>query len=298
MQGQTILQCQVPLHKTALSPLVPSPPVVRGHPRTACTYKRFLRQRLQLRQPCQQLRASSQTDTLAAAAPALFDTPLQQLSGEQTALPAAAGVYAVYDKDGTLQYIGLSRKVTVSIANHKQDLPDYTHSVKVATVANPTKENLTAAWKQWVESAVQANGAVPPGNARNSPQQWVRKAPRAKPELKLTPGKGLQDLTCSLEELLDTVVKTNKVVAFIKGTRSQPQCGFSFKVLTMLNEARADYEVVDVLDEQYNPGVREAIKTYSQWPTIPQLYVNGEFLGGADIVEEMNEKGELKQALQ
>lgn len=59
--------------------------------------------------------------------------------------------------------------------------------------------------------AVQANGAVPPGNARNSPQQWVRKAPRAKPELKLTPGKGLQDLTCSLEELLDTVVKTNKV---------------------------------------------------------------------------------------
>ena len=54
--------------------------------------------------------------------------------------------------------------------------------------------------------AVQANGAVPPGNARNSPQQWVRKAPRAKPELKLTPGKGLQDLTCSLEELLDTVV--------------------------------------------------------------------------------------------
>lgn len=59
--------------------------------------------------------------------------------------------------------------------------------------------------------AVQANGAVPPGNARNSPQQWVRKTPRAKPELKLTPGKGLEDLTCSLEELLDTVVKTNKV---------------------------------------------------------------------------------------
>lgn len=62
-----------------------------------------------------------------------------------------------------------------------------------------------------------------------------------------------------------------QVVAFIKGTRTQPQCGFSFKVLTMLNEARADYEVVDVLDEQYNPGVREAIKTYSQWPTIPQV---------------------------
>lgn len=62
-----------------------------------------------------------------------------------------------------------------------------------------------------------------------------------------------------------------QVVAFIKGTRTQPQCGFSFKVLTLLNEARTDYEVVDVLDEQYNPGVREAIKTYSQWPTIPQV---------------------------
>ena len=59
--------------------------------------------------------------------------------------------------------------------------------------------------------AVQADGKVPPGNARNSPQQWVRKAPRAKPELKLTPGKGLQDLTCSVEDLLDAVVKTNKV---------------------------------------------------------------------------------------
>ena len=62
-----------------------------------------------------------------------------------------------------------------------------------------------------------------------------------------------------------------QVVAFIKGTRTQPQCGFSYKVLTMLNEARTDYEVVNVLDEQYNPGVREAIKSYSQWPTIPQV---------------------------
>lgn len=62
-----------------------------------------------------------------------------------------------------------------------------------------------------------------------------------------------------------------QVVAFIKGTRSQPQCGFSYKVLTLLNEARADYEVVDVLDEQHNPGVREAIKNFSQWPTIPQV---------------------------
>lgn len=62
-----------------------------------------------------------------------------------------------------------------------------------------------------------------------------------------------------------------QVVAFVKGTRTVPQCGFSHKVLSMLNEARADYEVVDVLDEVHNPGLREAIKTFSQWPTIPQV---------------------------
>ena len=61
------------------------------------------------------------------------------------------------------------------------------------------------------------------------------------------------------------------MVAFIKGTRTEPACGFTFKVLTMLNEVGAEYEVVNVLDETYNPGVRDAIKQYSQWPTIPQV---------------------------
>jgi glutaredoxin-related protein len=61
------------------------------------------------------------------------------------------------------------------------------------------------------------------------------------------------------------------VVAFVKGTRNQPQCGFSYKVLSMLNEVGANYEVLNVLDETYNPGLREAIKSYSQWPTIPQV---------------------------
>jgi Grx4 family monothiol glutaredoxin len=87
------------------------------------------------------------------------------------------------------------------------------------------------------------------------------------------------------------------VVAFIKGTRSQPQCGFSHKLLTILNDSRADYEVVNVLDEFYNPGLREAIKSYSMWPTIPQLYVGGEFVGGSDIVEEMQGNGQLAQLL-
>ncbi|KAL0037604.1 hypothetical protein WJX77_004510 [Trebouxia sp. C0004] len=274
---------------------------LRSPAQALSTSVRFKARKPLLQHSCRRARAASHSDASApstSSVTSLSDAPLQPVSGEPGALPTTAGVYAVYDKEQKLQYIGLSRKVAVSVANHIQDMPDHTDSVKVATVPDPTKENLTAAWKQWIQSAVEANGAIPPGNAPGAQQQWVRKAPRAKPELKLTPGKGIQDLTCSVEDLLDSVVKSNKVVAFIKGTRTQPQCGFSYKVLTMLNEARTDYEVINVLDEQYNPGVREAIKSYSQWPTIPQLYVKGEFVGGADIVEEMNEKGELKQMLQ
>ncbi len=68
-----------------------------------------------------------------------------------------------------------------------------------------------------------------------------------------------------------STVELMQVVAFVKGTRRQPQCGFSYKVLSMLNELGASYEVLNVLDEVYNPGLREAIKEYSQWPTIPQV---------------------------
>ena len=66
----------------------------------------------------------------------------------------------------------------------------------------------------------------------------------------------------------------------MKGTRTTPQCGFSHKVLSILNELRVDYEVVDVLDDVHNPGLREAIKTFSQWPTIPQVLIAFQFVTG------------------
>lgn len=100
-----------------------------------------------------------------------------------------------------------------------------------------------------------------------------------------------------MEQLIDKVVKEVKVVAFVKGTRQQPSCGFSYKMLTTLNDLKIDYEVVNVLDDVHNPGLRDAIKTYSQWPTIPQLFIGGEFVGGADIVEQMLASGELAEAL-
>lgn len=227
---------------------------------------------------------------------AVLTADKQQISADITLEP---GVYAVYDKDDSLQYIGISRKVAVSIQTHIEALgPDMVSSVKVGEMPGADKEELTEAWKAWIESAVEDTGSIPPGNAPGEKMWQQRRRRMAKPEIKLTPGKGLEDLTCSIDDLIDQVVKTNRVVAFVKGTRYEPACGFSYKVLTMLTEISGqDFEVVNVLDEVYNPGLREAIKEYSQWPTIPQVYVDGEFVGGADIIEEMHASGELLECI-
>jgi monothiol glutaredoxin len=94
---------------------------------------------------------------------------------------------------------------------------------------------------------------------------------------------------------IDNVVKTNDVALFMKGTPEQPMCGFSARVVQMLNYLAVPYQAVNVLDSDQ---VREGIKSYSDWPTIPQLYVKGEFVGGCDIVTEMFQSGELKQTLE
>lgn len=213
--------------------------------------------------------------------------------GEMTQYPEQPGVYAVYDSTGQIQYIGLSRKVSSSVAGHMQALPDLTHSVRYEVIGDGGRDALTAVWKQWMEQAIAESGAVPAGNVAGE-TRWHSKTTRAKTEIKLTAGKAIN---VPIETLIDQVVKTNKVVAFVKGTRTQPMCGFSHKMLTILNDSKADYEVINVLDEFHNPGLRDAIKAYSQWPTIPQLYVEGEFVGGADIVEQMVGTGELQQLL-
>lgn len=222
--------------------------------------------------------------------------PVRKAEGGLASFPQSPGVYTVYDKGGTLQYVGMSRKVATSIANHVADLPELTDAVAVTPVADASRESLTAAWTLAVQSAVTATGQVPPGNAKGV-KTWTQRRNVAKAEVKLTPGKGLADLSVPLEEIIGQVVKQNKVVAFIKGTRTAPECGFSHQVLTLLNASRAAYEVVNVLDDVHNPGLRETLKTFSEWPTIPQLYVDGEFVGGADIIVEMAGKGELNALL-
>ena len=90
------------------------------------------------------------------------------------------------------------------------------------------------------------------------------------------------------------IVKSNDVVLFMKGTALFPQCGFSSRAIAILDRLGTQYETVDVLAD---PKIRQGIKEYSEWPTIPQLYVHGEFVGGSDIMMEMFESGELQQLL-
>src|SRR5690606_4110129 len=93
---------------------------------------------------------------------------------------------------------------------------------------------------------------------------------------------------------IDALIASAPVVLFMKGTRRQPQCGFSATVVRILDELIPEYATVDVLAD---PAIREGIKVYSSWPTIPQLYVKGEFLGGCDIVKELYGSGELHEKL-
>jgi monothiol glutaredoxin len=91
---------------------------------------------------------------------------------------------------------------------------------------------------------------------------------------------------------IDEIVKSNEVVLFMKGTPLFPQCGFSSRAVTILEHLETPFETVDVLQD---PEIRQGIKEYSDWPTIPQLYVKGEFVGGSDIMMEMFKSGELQQ---
>jgi monothiol glutaredoxin len=93
-----------------------------------------------------------------------------------------------------------------------------------------------------------------------------------------------------IRQRIDTEVKSNPVVLFMKGTPVFPQCGFSAAVVQILSQLGVKFKAIDVLKD---PDIRSGIKEYSEWPTIPQLYVKGEFVGGADIVREMYENDEL-----
>lgn len=223
--------------------------------------------------------------------------PAQNLPDEDT-LPSRPGVYGVFDPAGDLQFLGISRNVRASIEGHRRKVPaDLCASVKVAIPdeEEPDKSVLTDAWKSWMQEYIAASGKAPPGNVSGN-HTWIG-PPQSPADLRLTPGRHVQ-LTVPLERLIDRLVKENKVVAFIKGSRSAPQCGFSQRVVGILEAHGVDFASVDILDEEHNHGLRETLKTYSNWPTFPQVFVGGELVGGCDIISSMAEKGELADLFQ
>jgi len=95
----------------------------------------------------------------------------------------------------------------------------------------------------------------------------------------------------TIQAKIEEQVKKNKIILYMKGTPSFPMCGFSAATIQVLDSYNVAYESVNVLDD---PAIRDGVKRYSNWPTVPQLYINGEFVGGCDIVREMHAKGELE----
>ncbi|CAM9408731.1 unnamed protein product [Chrysoparadoxa australica] len=102
-------------------------------------------------------------------------------------------------------------------------------------------------------------------------------------------------LTPALKEKIDGMVETNSILLFMKGNRLMPQCGYSGTCVAILEQMSVEYETVDVLADE---RIRSGMKEYSSWPTYPQLYLSGEFVGGADIVIEMFQSGELQEMIE
>lgn len=102
-------------------------------------------------------------------------------------------------------------------------------------------------------------------------------------------------MTPELKAKIDKLVNENKIMVFMKGSKLMPQCGFSNNVVQILNTLGVPYETVDILADS---EMRQGIKEYSNWPTIPQIYINGEFIGGSDIAIELYQSGELQQMVE
>ncbi len=102
-------------------------------------------------------------------------------------------------------------------------------------------------------------------------------------------------MTDDIQQKIDTLVKSHPIVLFMKGNATFPMCGFSGRAVQLLKNAGAAPSSVYTINVLEDEAVRQGIKTYSNWPTIPQLYIRGEFIGGSDIMQEMFDQGELQQ---
>lgn len=225
------------------------------------------------------------------------DIPLEPIPPIPISVPSywhRAGVYGIYNTQGELQFVAAAHDVGRAIMGHRENVGDDKRvgAVRMMTVDDAESAPLDDLAENWVMSMSQV-GQIPPGNSDEAPE-WrmaIREGPIS--DVTFSNGGG-----AGVESEIKSILRKHPVVVFIKGTKQMPKCGFSKHVLDVLQRTAGDgFVCVDCLDSMKNPGLREGIKQYSSWPTIPQLFVDGDFVGGADIVTEMEGSGELAAVL-
>lgn len=237
----------------------------------------------------------------------VFMADVDQLSGliDVTTLPEETGVYAIFDESSMLQYIGLSKNIRRSVENHAKsigprEVSGLISQIRVCEMPGAQKMELKTTWEAWIKEHMDAGGEIPVGNlpegAPGADPRWRSSGPQAKPALSLGGPAGIQTPAEALGAV-KRAVESNPVIIFMKGTPAMPQCGFSARSVGILKEMGIPFEAVNVMDEQANGGVRDAVKQYSNWPTIPQLFAKGKLVGGADIMSQLFQTGELERVL-
>lgn len=237
------------------------------------------------------------------AASGIDDLPLEGIPPEGTPLPetwSRPGVYGVYNNSLVLQYVAAAVDVGDAVATHRRILADegQCYAVRMITVDSVEDAPLDTLAYNWLVAHTQEGPGAPWGNTEAG-AVWREEGlvdPGAeavyfRPEA----GSDQESVYNEIRRLL----RSHKVLLFMKGTRTEPRCGFSEATVRLLDRrcGRENFECVDCLDELRNAGLRDGIKTYADWPTIPQVYINGDFAGGADIIEEMDVNGELAKEL-
>jgi Grx4 family monothiol glutaredoxin len=237
------------------------------------------------------------------AAAGIQDLPLERVPpiGEPLAEEwARPGVYGVYDADEVLVYVAAARDVRKAIMGHRNVIRDEKAcaAVRVITVENAEDAPLDKLAYNWLVSHTQEGPGAPWGNTREG-AIWREEGAREVGLEAVYLRDGVGGDASAVESEIKRLLRTYRVLLFMKGTRGAPRCGFSEATVRLLERrcGREGFEVVDCLDELRNRGLREGIKKYSEWPTIPQLYVNGDFVGGADIIASMDASGELEREL-
>lgn len=227
------------------------------------------------------------------------DIPLEVVPHDMYSIPDPwhrPGVYGIYAKDSSLQYVAAVANVAEAIAAHIHYISesDVRHSVRMITVDNEDDAPLGLLAENWVMAHMKHGPGLPVGNSSED-SLWLRDLPKQQRNVYFFEGTPVE----FAETEIKSIIRDHPVVLFMKGVRDEPRCQFSAIVVDLLQTVVGDsFVCVDCLDELRNRGLRESIKQFSKWPTIPQLYVNGDFVGGADIVQEMSRSGELKRVLE